>query len=45
MQDKNDKVFSINQIIILQKLFEENYMDYEQNKIHVLLDLKLEQII
>jgi hypothetical protein len=45
MEDRDQRVFSTYQILILQSLLEKNYTDYDQNKEYALKNLKLDQII
>jgi hypothetical protein len=45
MEDRDQRIFSTYQILILQSLLEKNYTDYDQNKVYALQNLKLDQII
>ena len=45
MEDRDQKIFSNYQILILKSLFVKNYTDYDQNKLYALQNLKLYQII
>jgi len=45
MEDKDKRVLSNYQILILQTLLDQNYSDYDQNKEYTLQNLSLDQII
>lgn len=45
MEDKDQRVLTTYQILILQSLLEKNYMNYDQNKVYALQGLKLDQIV
>ena len=45
MEDKDKRVFSTYQILILQSLLEKNYTNFDQNKVYALRGLKLDQIV
>jgi hypothetical protein len=39
VEDKDKRVFSTYQILILQTLLDQNYTDYDQNKVYALQNL------